>query len=137
MPTGKLITTTIFILLLTSCLSAPTQAPLPTEIPAQIVEVTYTPPPTPTETLTPTPDISTMTVQEIVGLYISGKIIYPSEWTDDKKAEFSIALAERVNKNAHDTVRITTTLRGEKNYTLYWDTASNEWHSDHNVPLYL
>ena len=115
MKTQKLLSIIALVLLLTSCASASTQAPLPTitSLPqTETIAPTFTSTPGPTKTPTPTstPDIATLSIAQIFELYRQGGIEYV-KLSDEQRRELAILIRDYLIQDTPDTVTTSSTWK--------------------------
>ncbi len=111
-----LVTISLFII---ACAPTPATTPIAEPVITPSITPTSTSTVIPTVTYTPTPDISNLSVDEIVQLYMDGKIEYPTGLPDSQEAELSGALIEYINQNTGHSVHVTKTFKGV-DYNIYW-----------------
>ncbi len=126
-----LVTISLFII---ACAPTPATTPIAEPVITPSITPTSTSTVIPTVTYTPTPDISNLSVDEIVQLYMDGKIEYPTGLPDSQEAELSGALIEYINQNTGHSVHVTKTFKGV-DYNIYWSPIRGQWRSDHNTPI--
>lgn len=112
--------------------AAPTIAATPTQ------EATATPTKkataTSTKEATATPDILNLPMNQVAQLLAEGKIEYPANWENPKKAELAIAFAEYLNSITADEAYVPMHFDQVGDIKVGWDPVTKQWHSSHNTP---